>query len=93
MKLNPREYHCIHHSGVFLDPLGSTAECVVGQSYWVEGMKLGDVKLIHDVLKRANISEPMYPWSPADHISLRVGVFRKGLNGRKNLPLVLVLKK
>lgn len=65
MKLNPREYHCIHHSGVFRDPLGSTAECVVGQSYWVEGMKLGDVELIHDVLKQANISEPMYPWSPA----------------------------
>ena len=65
MKLNPREYHCIHHSGVFLDPLGSTAESVVGQSYWIDGMKLGDVKLIHDVLKRADISEPMYPWSPA----------------------------
>ncbi len=65
MSLNPREYHCIHHSGVFRDPLGSTAEGVVGQSYWVEGMKLGDTKLITDVLKRADISEPMYPWSPA----------------------------
>jgi ABC-type branched-subunit amino acid transport system substrate-binding protein len=28
-------------------------------------MKLGDTKLITDVLKRADISEPMYPWSPA----------------------------
>lgn len=38
---------------------------MVGQSYWVEGMKLGDTTLIKEVLKKANISEPMYPWSPA----------------------------
>jgi branched-chain amino acid transport system substrate-binding protein len=65
MNLNPREYHCIHHSGVFKEPLGDTAEYVVGQSYWVEGMKLGNTQLIIDVLNKANISEPMYPWSPA----------------------------
>jgi branched-chain amino acid transport system substrate-binding protein len=65
MKLNPREYHCIHHSGVFKDPLGKNAEDVVGQSYWVEGMKLGDTKLITSVLEKSKISEPMYPWSPA----------------------------
>ncbi len=65
MKLNPREYHCIHHSGVFKDPLGDTAEHVVGQSYWVEGMELGDTELITGVLNKANISEPMYPWAPA----------------------------
>jgi branched-chain amino acid transport system substrate-binding protein len=65
MNLNPREYHCIHHSGVFRDALGSTAEYVVGQSYWVEGMKLGDTKLITDVLAKSKISEPMYPWAPA----------------------------
>ena len=28
-------------------------------------MKLGDTALINDLLKRAKISEPMYPWSPA----------------------------
>ena len=65
MKLNPKEYHCIHHSGIFRDALGSAAEDVIGQSYWVEGMKLGDTQLINDVLKKADISEPMYPWSPA----------------------------
>lgn len=65
MKLNPKEYHCIHHSGIFRDALGSAANYVIGQSYWVEGMKLGDTKLIKDVLKKANISEPMYPWAPA----------------------------
>jgi branched-chain amino acid transport system substrate-binding protein len=65
MKLNPKEYHCIHHSGIFRDALGDAANDVIGQSYWVEGMNLGDAKLINDVLKRADISEPMYPWSPA----------------------------
>lgn len=65
MKLNPREYHCIHHSGVFREPLGESANNVVGQSYWVEGMKLGDVKLIADVIKLSKVSEPMYPWAPA----------------------------
>jgi branched-chain amino acid transport system substrate-binding protein len=65
MKLNPREYHCIHHSGVFKDPLGETAEDAVGQSYWVEGMKMGDTKLITSLLEKSKISEPMYPWSPA----------------------------
>jgi len=65
MSLNPKEYHCIHHSGIFRDALGSAANDVIGQSYWVEGMKLGDTQLINDVLKRAKISEPMYPWSPA----------------------------
>jgi branched-chain amino acid transport system substrate-binding protein len=65
LKLNPKEYHCIHHSGVFREPLGKDAEYVVGQSYWTEGMKLGDPKLIVDVLKKAKVSEPQYPWAPA----------------------------
>ena len=65
MKLNPKEYHCIHHSGVFREALGPAADYVVGQSYWVEGMKLGQADLITDVLKSAKISEPMYPWAPA----------------------------
>ncbi|MEJ2718092.1 MAG: ABC transporter substrate-binding protein, partial [Deltaproteobacteria bacterium] len=65
MKLNPKEYHCIHHSGVFKEPLGKEADYVVGQSYWVEGMKLGDPELIVNVLKNSKVSEPMYPWAPA----------------------------
>jgi len=65
MKLNPREFHCIHHSGVFRDPLGESAENVVGQSYWVDGMKLGDSKLIVELLEKSKVSEPMYPWAPA----------------------------
>lgn len=65
MKLNPKEYHCIHHSGVFREALGEGAEYVVGQSYWVDGMRLGNSKLIQDVLDKAKIPEPMYPWAPA----------------------------
>lgn len=65
MKLNPAEYHCIHHSGVFKDPLGEIANYVVGQSYWVEGMKIGDAALIEELLKKANVSEPMFPWAPS----------------------------
>ena len=65
LKLNPREYHCIHHSGVFRDALGDAGDCVVGQSYWVDGIKLGDTKLIQEVLSRSGISEPMCPWAPA----------------------------
>lgn len=65
MKLNPREFHSIHHSGVFREPLGETAEYVVGQSYWVEGMKLGDSAFITDILNLSKVSEPMYPWAPA----------------------------
>ncbi|MDQ7785016.1 MAG: amino acid ABC transporter substrate-binding protein, partial [Desulfomonilaceae bacterium] len=65
MQLNPKEYHCIHHSGVFRDALGAGADYVVGQSYWVDGMKLGDADLIAQVLGPAKISEPMYPWAPA----------------------------
>ena len=72
MKLNPREYHSIHHSGVFRDPLGDVADYVVGQSDRVEGMKLGDSGLIVDLLKKANVSEPMYPWAPAYVASFQI---------------------
>jgi len=65
MKINPREFHCIHHSGVFRDPRGESAENVLGQSYWVEGMKLGNAKLIADLLEKSKVPEPMYPWAPA----------------------------
>jgi branched-chain amino acid transport system substrate-binding protein len=65
LKLSPKEYHAIHHSGVFQKPLGATAEGVTGQSYWVEGMKLGDSKLIKELLEASDLTEPMYPWVPA----------------------------
>jgi len=101
MKCNPREYHCIHHSGVFLRPLGKSAESIIGQSYWVEGMRIGDVKLIHDVLKKAEISEPMYPWSPVWVAAFQViqsGIQKAGtlnntvlMDALKNLTIETVL--
>ncbi|MEW6139287.1 MAG: amino acid ABC transporter substrate-binding protein [Thermodesulfobacteriota bacterium] len=65
LQLDAKEFHCIHHSGVFRDSLGEDAEYVVGQSYAVEGMKLGDTLLMEEVLGKSKISEPMYPWAPA----------------------------
>ena len=101
MKLNPNEYHCIHHSGIFKDALGSAAEYVIGQSYWVEGMKLGDTQLINDVLKKADISEPRYPWSPAYVAAFQIlqkaienaGTLDKGkvVQSLKNLKMETVL--
>ncbi len=64
-KLNPREYHCTHHGGVFRESLGTGAEQVVGQSFWTAGMKLGDPEIVKRVLKKADISETMYSWGPA----------------------------
>jgi len=88
MRLNPREYHCIHHSGVFKNALGGSAESIVGQSYWVNGMKLGDTALINNVLKRSGISEPMYPWSPAYVASFQIvqaAIERAGSLNNKSL--------
>jgi branched-chain amino acid transport system substrate-binding protein len=65
MKLNPREYHCIHHGGVFKEALGDGANHVVGQSYWVEGMNPSKSELVKAVLSKAQIAEPVYPWAPA----------------------------
>lgn len=65
LQLNPDEFHCIHHGGVFREPLGEVAEYVVGQSYWVEGMELGDSELIENILDKAEISHASYPWAPA----------------------------
>ena len=41
MGLAPREFHAIHHSGIFLKSLGAAAEQVTGHSYWTPGMTRG----------------------------------------------------
>jgi len=65
LKLSPREFHCIHHSGVFRRPLGKAAEFVVGQSYWAPGMKYSNPQHFLRLLQEAGISLEDYPWSPA----------------------------
>jgi branched-chain amino acid transport system substrate-binding protein len=101
MKLSPKEYHYIHHSGVFREPLGQMADYVVGQSYWVQGMKLGDVKLISDILEQSKVPEPMYPWAPAYIAAFQIlqagiekaGTLEKGalMSALKGLQLETVL--
>lgn len=65
LNLSPREFHCIHHSGIFRQPLGPAAEYVVGQSYWSPGMKYGNPERFLALLKKAEIQVADYPWSPA----------------------------
>jgi branched-chain amino acid transport system substrate-binding protein len=65
LNLSPKEFHCIHHSGVFQQPLGDAADYVVGQSYWEPGMKYSDPERFLLLLEKADIDLDDYPWSPA----------------------------
>jgi len=65
LNLSPKEFHCIHHSGVFRQPLGDAADYVVGQSYWEPGMQYSDPDRFLSILGEANIDLDDYPWSPA----------------------------
>jgi branched-chain amino acid transport system substrate-binding protein len=65
LNLSPKEFHCIHHSGVFRQPLGDAADYVVGQSYWEPGMKYSDPDRFLSILGKADIDLDDYPWSPA----------------------------
>jgi branched-chain amino acid transport system substrate-binding protein len=63
--LNPKEFHVIHHGGVFKNGLGAGAEGVVGQSYWTQGMNYGNPELFTEVMKRSGINLDDFPWAPA----------------------------
>ena len=63
--LAPREFHCIHHSGVFRRALAAGAEGVVGQGYWSPGMGLAGEAAFTDLLERSGIDADSYPWAPA----------------------------
>jgi branched-chain amino acid transport system substrate-binding protein len=62
---SPKAIHCTHHGGPFREALGETAENVVGNSYWIEGMKTGDAQFIRTLLTDSGVAEPIYPWAPA----------------------------
>jgi len=72
LSLNPKEFHVIHHGGVFKKGLGSGAEGVVGQSYWTQGMDYGNPELFNEVLKRSEISLDDFPWAPAYMMAFEV---------------------
>ncbi len=63
--LRAKEFHCIHHGGVFQKALGQGAEGVVGQSYWSPGMGAAGEADFLDLLKKSGISARDYPWAPA----------------------------
>jgi branched-chain amino acid transport system substrate-binding protein len=63
--LNPKEFHVIHHGGVFKKGLGAGAEGVIGQSYWTLGMDYGNPELFIEVMAHSGISLDDFPWAPA----------------------------
>jgi len=63
--LAPKEWHVIHHSGVFRRALGKNAELIVGQTYWTAEMKLGKSDPWIRLLQEAEIDPDDYPWAPA----------------------------
>lgn len=72
MGLSPREFHAIHHSGIFLKSLGPAAEQVTGQSYWTPGMTRGQHQRFEALLDSAGIDLNDYPWSPAYMMAFEV---------------------
>jgi len=65
LDLDPKEFHVIHHGGVFKKGLGPGAEGVIGQSYWTPGMDYGNPELFDEVMKQSGISLDDFPWAPA----------------------------
>ena len=72
MGLAPREFHAIHHSGIFLQALGPIAEHVTGQSYWTPGMTHGQFARFEKLLTAAGVSLADYPWAPAYMMAFEV---------------------
>lgn len=65
LDLRPKEFHVIHHGGVFRKALGKAAELVVGQSYWTEGMDYSNPELFLEVMDRSRVVLEDFPWAPA----------------------------
>ncbi len=63
--LSPREWHVIHHSGVFRDALGPGAENITGQTYWTPEMRTPKTQEWLKLLKNAEVDQDLYPWAPA----------------------------
>jgi branched-chain amino acid transport system substrate-binding protein len=72
MGLSPREFHVIHHGGVFRRALGRAAEGITGQSYWTPGMGFSDPERFMGLLDKAGFSLEDYPWAPAYMMAFEV---------------------
>jgi len=88
LDLNPKEFHVIHHGGVFKKGLGAGAEGVVGQSYWTPGMDYGHPELFMEVMERSGVSLDDFPWAPAYMMGFEVAtqaIERAGSLDKKKL--------
>jgi branched-chain amino acid transport system substrate-binding protein len=62
--LNPREYHVIHHGSAFRKAVGEAqANLVIGENYWMPGIKKGNWQMFEDMLQKTGIKVEDYPWA------------------------------
>ena len=90
--LSPKEFHVIHHGGVFKNGLGTGSEGVVGQSYWTQGMNYGNPELFTEVMERSGISIDDFPWAPAYMMAFETAtqaIERAGSLDRETLMTIL----
>jgi len=74
LALAAKEFHVIHHGGVFKKGLGAGSEGVVGQSYWTPGMAYGNPELFNEVMQRSGIDLDDFPWAPAYMMGFEVAI-------------------
>ncbi len=87
--LRPREFHAIHHSGIFRRSLGPGAEYVTGQSYWTPGMTLGQHERFQEILDRSGIDLGDYPWAPAYMMAFEVVEAAAGRAGSPDADILM----
>ena len=63
--VKPREFHFIHHGAGFREGVGSkNAHLVVGENYWMPGVKGGpNVDEFEELLFRTGIKAEAFPWA------------------------------
>ena len=63
--VNPREFHFIHHGAGFREGVGAkNANLVVGENYWMPGLKGGpNVAEFDELLWRTGIKGEDFPWA------------------------------
>jgi branched-chain amino acid transport system substrate-binding protein len=90
--LSPKEFHVIHHGGVFKKGLGAGAEGVIGQSYWTQGMNYGNPERFTEVMEHSGVSLDDFPWAPAYMMAFEVAtqaIERAGSLDREKLMATL----
>ena len=65
LSVNPREFHFIHHGASFREGVGTkNADRVVGEDYWMPGVKGGkNVDEFEELLLRTGITAEAFPWA------------------------------